>query len=63
MLFTGNINMNQKLAVAVKEYIIITFSLSLFALGWFIFIIPAEITGKGISGVAAVLYFAAKIPE
>jgi uncharacterized membrane-anchored protein YitT (DUF2179 family) len=54
--------MNRKLAVAIKDYIIITFGLSLFALGWVVFLIPAEITGGGISGVGAVLYFAAKIP-
>ncbi|MCA1760496.1 MAG: YitT family protein [Bacteroidales bacterium] len=54
--------MNRKLAVAVKDYIIITFGLSLFALGWVVFLIPVEITGGGISGVGAVLYFATKIP-
>ncbi len=31
-------------------------------MGWVVFLLPAEITGGGISGVGAVLYFAAKIP-
>ncbi len=54
--------MNRKLVNAIKDYIIITFGLSLFALGWVVFLIPAEITGGGISGVGAVLYYAARIP-
>lgn len=54
--------MNRKQAEAIKDYVIITFGLSLFALGWVVFLIPAEITGGGISGVGAVLYFATKIP-
>jgi uncharacterized membrane-anchored protein YitT (DUF2179 family) len=61
-MFTGIVNMNRKLAIAIKDYIIITFGLLLFALGWLVFLIPAEITGGGVSGVGAVLYFAAKIP-
>ncbi|WP_372933137.1 YitT family protein [Mariniphaga sediminis] len=54
--------MNKKQASALKDYIFITFGLLLFALGWLVFLIPSEITGGGISGVGAVLYFAAKIP-
>lgn len=54
--------MNRKMAIAIKDYVIITFGLLLFALGWVVFLIPAEITGGGVSGVGAVLYFAAKIP-
>jgi len=49
-------------AVLLKDYTIITFGLLLFAAGWVLFLIPAEITGGGISGVAAVVYFATKIP-
>jgi uncharacterized membrane-anchored protein YitT (DUF2179 family) len=61
-MFTETVNMNRKLANAIKDYVIITFGLALFALGWVVFLIPAEITGGGISGVGAVLYFAARIP-
>ncbi len=61
-MFAGILNMNRKLTGVLKDYTIITFGLSLFALGWVVFLIPAEITGGGISGVGAVLYFAARIP-
>jgi uncharacterized membrane-anchored protein YitT (DUF2179 family) len=53
---------NDKLATTIKDYTIITFGLLLFTMGWVLFLIPAEITGGGISGVAAVIYFATKIP-
>jgi uncharacterized membrane-anchored protein YitT (DUF2179 family) len=34
----------------------------LYVLGWQLFLIPAEITGGGVSGFAAVVFFATKIP-
>lgn len=34
----------------------------MFVMGWLLFLIPAEITGGGVSGIAAVVYFATKIP-
>src|SRR5690554_463783 len=61
-MFAHLMNMNQKLTNTIKDYFIITIGLSLFALGWVVFLLPAEITGGGISGLGAVLYFAAKIP-
>lgn len=61
-MFTEIIHMNNKLGIAIKDYTIITFGLLVFAMGWLLFLIPAEITGGGISGVAAVVYFATKIP-
>jgi uncharacterized membrane-anchored protein YitT (DUF2179 family) len=61
-MFTGLMNMNRKLALTIKDYIIITVGLLLFAIGWVVFLIPAEITGGGVSGAGAVLFFAAKIP-
>jgi uncharacterized membrane-anchored protein YitT (DUF2179 family) len=54
--------MKPKLATTIKDYSIITFGLLVFAMGWLLFLIPAEITGGGVSGIAAVVYFAAKIP-
>ncbi|MCY1721517.1 YitT family protein [Prolixibacteraceae bacterium Z1-6] len=53
---------NTRLTRMLKEYFIITFGLLMFTAGWVLFLIPAEITGGGISGVAAVVYFATKIP-
>ncbi|AHW59210.1 Uncharacterized membrane-anchored protein YitT, contains DUF161 and DUF2179 domains [Draconibacterium orientale] len=51
-----------RMARTIRDYAIITFGLFLYAVGWVLFLIPAEITGGGISGVAAVIYFATKIP-
>lgn len=61
-MFTHFFEMNPKLATAIKDYVIITFGLLMFTMGWVLFLIPAEITGGGVSGVAAVVYFATKIP-
>jgi uncharacterized membrane-anchored protein YitT (DUF2179 family) len=61
-MFTHFLQMNPKLATAIKDYVIITVGLLMFTMGWVVFLIPAEITGGGVSGVAAVVYFAAKIP-
>ena len=61
-MFTEIVQMNQKLSTSIKDYVIITFGLLLFSLGWLLFLIPAEITGGGVSGVAAVVYFATKFP-
>ncbi len=54
--------MADKIKSAIKDYVIITFGLLVFAMGWVLFLIPAEITGGGISGVAAVIFYATKIP-
>lgn len=56
------INRNQKAAEVVKDYVIITLGLLVFSMGWVLFLIPAEITGGGISGVGVVIYYATKIP-
>lgn len=61
-MFTILTLMKQKMGATIKDYVIITFGLLMFAMGWVLFLIPAEITGGGISGVAAVVYFATKIP-
>ena len=61
-MFTIKMEMKQKFTGAIKDYLIITFGLLVFAMGWLLFLIPAEITGGGLSGVAAVVFFATKIP-
>jgi uncharacterized membrane-anchored protein YitT (DUF2179 family) len=61
-MFTWISNANKKLYTAIQDYVIITFGLLFFTMGWVLFLIPAEITGGGISGVAAVVFYAAKIP-
>lgn len=54
--------LNIRLTTFIKDYLIITFGLFVFTMGWVLFLIPAEITGGGISGVAAVVFYATKIP-
>lgn len=57
--------MKQKLRkklVNIEDYIAITLGLVMFSLAWTLFIIPAQITGGGVSGIGAVLYYATGIP-
>ncbi len=54
--------MKQKLISTFKDYIIISAGLLLFAMAWTVFLIPAEITGGGISGIAAVIFYSSGIP-
>ncbi len=61
-MVTELMQMNPKLTATIKDYAIITFGLLMFVMGWLLFLIPAEITGGGVSGIAAVVYFATKIP-
>ncbi len=61
-MFLIQLIMRYKYGEVIKDYTIITFGLLLFVLGWLLFLIPAEITGGGVSGIAAVIFFATKIP-
>ena len=51
-----------KLKTTLTDYLIIAFGMSLYVLSWTIFLIPAEITGGGISGLSAVIFYSAKVP-
>lgn len=42
----------------IQNYFFICIGLALFAFGWTAFLIPNQVTGGGISGIAAILYFA-----
>ena len=46
----------------LKAYLIITVGLLINALGWTAFLIPAEITGGGVTGVATLIFYATGIP-
>ncbi len=46
----------------IEDYLTITFGLVLFSLAWTLFIIPAEITGGGVSGIGAVIFYATGVP-
>lgn len=52
----------QKVESLIKDYLIISFGLILYALSWTLFLVPAKITGGGISGLAAVIFYSTQIP-
>jgi uncharacterized membrane-anchored protein YitT (DUF2179 family) len=45
-----------------KEYGLITLGLLAYALGWTIFLLPNNLVGGGVSGFAAIIYYATGIP-
>ncbi|MGD9977349.1 MAG: YitT family protein [Bacteroidales bacterium] len=45
-----------------RSYVIIVFGLVLYALSWTAFLIPHKITGGGVSGIGAMVYYATGIP-
>ncbi|MDR0365040.1 MAG: YitT family protein [Bacteroidales bacterium] len=51
-----------KIWLAIRNYSFIVFGLFLFAFGWTVFLIPSELTGGGVAGVATLVYYATKIP-
>ena len=46
----------------LKAYSIITIGLLLNAIGWTAFLIPAKITGGGVTGIATLIFYATEIP-
>jgi uncharacterized membrane-anchored protein YitT (DUF2179 family) len=52
----------QKTQTFIKDYVIMTTGLVLYVLSWTLFLVPAQITGGGISGLAAVIFYSTKIP-
>jgi uncharacterized membrane-anchored protein YitT (DUF2179 family) len=47
---------------AIKKYFFICFGLAILAFGWTAFLIPSNLMGGGISGIATLIYFALKVP-
>jgi uncharacterized membrane-anchored protein YitT (DUF2179 family) len=52
----------QNILKFLKSYTIVTFGLFLNALGWTAFLLPGKIVGGGISGLAAIIFYATGIP-
>ena len=53
----------KRLLSEAEKYLFICIGLAVFAFGWTFFLIPHQITGGGISGISAIIYFACdKIP-
>jgi uncharacterized membrane-anchored protein YitT (DUF2179 family) len=51
-----------KVVSVLRSQAIITFGLVCIAFGWCAFLIPSNVTGGGVSGVAAIVYFGTKFP-
>ncbi|HEY3369743.1 MAG TPA: YitT family protein [Prolixibacteraceae bacterium] len=52
----------ERLQHKIQDYAIITFGLIMYSLSWTFFLVPAQITGGGISGLAAVIFYTYQIP-
>ena len=51
-----------KITSILRSHAIITFGLLCISFGWCAFLIPSNVTGGGVSGVAAIVYFATGFP-
>ena len=49
-------------ARTIRAHLIITFGLLMNAMGWTAFLIPAKITGGGITGVSTLIYYGTGFP-
>lgn len=52
----------KKTWVNIRQYLLITFGLLLYAIAWKGLLIPHQITGGGVTGVGALLFYATGIP-
>ncbi|MBQ8047755.1 MAG: YitT family protein [Prevotella sp.] len=52
---------NKNIEREVKDYLFITFGLVLFAFGWTVFLLPYQIVTGGVTGIAAIIYYATGI--
>ncbi|NPA37047.1 MAG: YitT family protein [Chlorobi bacterium] len=52
----------QNVLKEIRSYTVITFSLFIAAIGWSGFIIPSDIVGGGIIGIASIVYYTLNIP-
>lgn len=48
----------KKFLILIEKYFFITLGLALFAFGWTAFLIPNQVMGGGINGIASIIYFA-----
>ncbi len=52
----------QKIKAEIKSYLIILVGLFIHTFGWTAFLIPAKVTGGGVSGAATLIFYATGIP-
>lgn len=50
--------MNKKVLIAIKEYFLITVGILLFVMGWSVFLLPNNLIGGGVSGIASIIQYA-----
>lgn len=58
---TGKISKNASLKL-IKECTLITIGAIIYALGWTIFLLPNNLIGGGVSGLASIIFYATGIP-
>lgn len=51
---------SKKALTAVKEYSLITVGIALYVLGWSIFLVPNNLIGGGVTGLASIIQYATK---
>ena len=44
--------------ISLKEYVIITLGMLLYIVGWSVFLVPNQLVGGGVSGLASVVQYA-----
>lgn len=54
--------LNNSIGQTIREFALITVGLLAYSLGWTIFLLPNNLVGGGVSGFAAILFYATKIP-
>ena len=59
---TGGRILQKSYFTLIKEYLLITLGVSLYALGWAVFLGPNNMIGGGVTGFAAILEYAFKLP-
>lgn len=50
--------MNKKILVTVKEYLLITVGILMYVVGWTVFLVPNNLIGGGVTGVASIVQYA-----
>lgn len=53
---------NKAIENEVKDYLFITLGLLLYTFGWTVFMLPYQIVTGGVTGIAAIVYYASKVP-
>lgn len=62
MKTVNDILLKKTVWTVVREYLLITLGLVAYALGWTVFLLPNNLVGGGVSGFAAILFYATSIP-